>query len=431
MLFTKNKIVEYNYNIALAKSDYERKEKALKLLDFYHDQQLPYLYDRLAKNFSDPDRFSLASINIVKKIIDGLSTVYISDAKRIVQGNKQDQELFDRVAYDASLGLKMKQANRFSKLLGTCLLKVVFRNGRIALDLITGDICDVETGASPEDLKSITITYYPESGKQQEVTYSKWTPERVYRLDYQKNVISSVANPYQILPFIPVWDSFPISDFWIEKGDSLLAVQEAVNEKLTDLIYILRLQGFSVPVSKGSNAEFKTLDPGTALNLPQDGDFSFEAPNSPIKATLDSIDYLIKTTAISYGLPASYLSNKPSERKSGVSRLIENKELSEKRLDDIELFRRYEQELFQVIKTVWNTHNQTKFSDKCYLKIDFAEPQSFSISEQAQSWALLMDYGVYSPVDLIQKLNPDLSEEEARQKFEENKTAKQGVKQEN
>ena len=428
MLFTKNKTVEYSYNIAIAKADSERKEKALKLLDFYNDSQLPYLYDRLAKNFSDPDRFSLASINIVKKIIDGLSTVYIQDAKRVIQGNQQDQSLFEEIEYQSSLGLKMKQANRFSKLLGTVLLKVVFRNGKIALDLITGDIADVETGSSPEDLKSVTICYYPESGKQQEVEYSKWTPERVYRLDYQKNVISSVDNPYQILPFIAVWDSLPISEFWLERGDSLLAIQEAINEKLTDLLYILRLQGFSVPVSKGSNSEFSMLDPGTALNLPTDGDFSFEAPNSPIKATLDSIDYLIKTCAISYGLPASYLSNKPSERKSGVSRLIENKELSEKRLDDIELFRKYEQQAFQVIKTVFNKHNNTKFSDKSFLKVDFAEPQSFSISEQAQSWALLMDYGVIDPVDLIQKLNPDLSEEEAQKKFENNKSANSGVK---
>lgn len=428
MLFNKNQTVKYTLDIAQQKANYERKEKALKLLDFYNDSQLPYLYDRLARNFSDPDRFSLASINIVRKIIDGLSTVYVKAAKRIVQGNQQDQELFKQVEYDASLGLKMKQANRFSKLLGTVLLKVVFRNGRIALDLITPDIADVEVGSSPEDLKSVTITYYPESGKQNEVEYSKWTPERVYRLDYQKNVISSVANPYQILPFIPIWDSLPISEFWLERGDSLLAIQEAINEKLTDLVYILRLQGFSVPVSKGSNSEFSMLDPGTALNLPQDGDFSFEAPNSPIKATLDSIDFIIKTCAISYGLPASYLSNKPSERKSGVSRLIENKELSEKRLDDIELFRKYEQQTFQVIKTVWNKHNQAKFSDKAFLKIDFAEPQSFSISEQAQSWALLMDYGVIDPVDLIQKLNPDLSQEEAQKKFNENKTALSGAK---
>jgi hypothetical protein len=33
----------------------------------------------------------------------------------------------------------------------------------------------------------------------------------------------------------------------------------------------------------------------------------------------------------------------------------------------------------------------------------------------------MVEMGVYSPIDLIQKLDPDLSREEAEQKFEENK----------
>ena len=35
MLWTKNKVVQDSYNLALEKSNYERKQKALKLLDFY------------------------------------------------------------------------------------------------------------------------------------------------------------------------------------------------------------------------------------------------------------------------------------------------------------------------------------------------------------------------------------------------------------
>jgi hypothetical protein len=419
MLFTKNNEISYTLDLAANKANYERKEKALKLLDFYHDQQLAYLYDRLSQNFTDPDRFSLASINITKKIIDGLSTVYISDAKRIIEGTKKDQDLFSQIENDCCLGLKMKQANRFSKLCGTVLLKVVFRRGKIALDVLTPDICDTETGESPEDLKSVTIVYFPESGKQQEVEYSKWTPERIYRLDYRGNEISSVPNPYESLPFIPIWDSLPISDFWVEKGDSLISIQEAVNEKLTDLVYILRLQGFSVPVSKGGGSNFTMLDPGSGLNIPADGDFFFASPNSPIKATLESIDFLIKTTAISYGLPASYLSNKPSERKSGVSRLIENKELQEKRLDDIALFRKYETQVFEAIKTVWNTHQTPKFGDST-LKVNFFDPESGGSENKSDFWGKMVELGVMSPIDIIMKIDPDLSRDEAEQKYKNN-----------
>lgn len=415
MLFQKNNIVQESYNLALEKSNYERKEKSRKLLDFYHDQQLAYTYDRLKQHFSDPDKFSLASLNIVRKIIDGLSSVYIEDAKRIVT---KDQTKFDQIQNKAKLGIKMKTANRLSKLLGTVLLKVVYRNNKIELDIITPDIYDVTTGDSPEDLRSVTITYYPESGKRDEVSYTEWTPDTIYFFDYNKNLKSYADNPYGILPFVPIWDSLPISEFWVEKGDSLVSVQESINEKLTDLMYILRLQGFSVPVTSGSNSEIGILDPGQALNLPEGADFNFRAPNSPIKSHLDTIEFLIRNTAISYGLPASYLSSKPSERKSGLSRLIENKELAEKRSDDIALFRSYESQVFDCIRTVNNHHNPTnKISLDAEFKVDFAEPKNLNISEQAQSWTMLIDRNAMTAIDVIQKLNPDLSREEAEQVY--------------
>jgi hypothetical protein len=415
MLWQKNNIVQESYNLALEKSDFERKEKARKLLDFYHDQQLVYVYERLQKHFSDPDKFSLASLNIVRKIIDGLSAVYIEDAKRVVS---KDQTKFDQIQTKAKLGIKMKTANRLSKLLGTILLKVVYRNNKIELDLITPDICDIKTGDSPEDIQSVTITYYPESGKRNEVTYTRWTDTNITYLNYHKQETGIADNPYGILPFIPIWDSLPIADFWVEKGDSLLSVQESINEKITDLMYILRLQGFSVPVTSGSNSEIGILDPGQALNLPEGADFNFRAPNSPIKSHLDTIEFLIRNTAISYGLPASYLSSKPSERKSGLSRLIENKELAEKRQDDIALFRSYESQTFDCIRAIHNHHNLTnKIAPDAEFKVDFAEPKNLNLNEQAQSWTMLIDKNAMSAIDVIQRLNPDLSRKEAEQVY--------------
>jgi len=431
MLWQKINPVGYYLNVAQEKAEYERKEKCRKLLDFYHDEQLPYIYERLKKHFSDPDKFSLASLNIVRKIIDATATVYFLDARRTVS---KDQDTFDNIKEGANLGLKMKQANRLSKLTGTVLVKVVYRNNRIELDLITGDIADVETGESPEDIQSVTVCYYPESGKWDEVFYSKWTAESVSRLDYNLNVVSYMENPYGTLPFCPVWDSLPLADFWNTKGDSLVSVQEGINEKITDLLYILRLQGFSVPVTKGSSAEIGILDPGHALNIPADADFTFEAPNSPIKSTLDTIDFLIRQTAVSYGLPASYLSSKPSERKSGIARLIENAELQEKRADDIALFKKYETEVFEKIKVVNNQHSDKKISPDATLDVQFAEPRSVNIQEQAQAWETLMEKNVLSPIDCIQKLNPELTRKEAEQIYQYNKklnSPDQGVKQEN
>jgi hypothetical protein len=427
MLFTKNTAVEYSLSIDKMQAEADRKAEAVKRLDFYHGNQTPYVYDRLSNHFSDPDKFSLASLNIVKKIVDAKSAVYIRDATRTLS-SKKDHDLFKGIQKSCGLGLRMRQANRLAKLCGTVLLKVVYRNGKIDLDILTPDILDVETGVSPMDLRAVVITYYPADGKVTEVEYSRWTPETIQRLDYKGNVISSVDNPYQFLPFVPIFAELPISDFWVYPGDTVISMQELINERLVDLAYALRMQSFSIPVVKGAAGNVNYFDPGQAISLNSDpnSDFKFAAPNGPIPAVVNAIDYLIRETATMEGLPASYLSSKPTERKSGYALLVQNKELQEIRDNDIDLFKIYEQQVFETIKQVWNVHNSSKFGDSL-LKVNFFDPSVVDSENKSEFWSKMVEMGVYSPVDLIMKLDPDLSREEAEQKYKNN-IAFKGVK---
>ena len=65
-------------------------------------------------------------------------------------------------------------------------------------------------------------------------------PDEIKRLDYRGNFLFSEPNPYLILPFIPIFDRQPTSDFWLPGGDDIVCLQESVNEKLTDLLYVVR-----------------------------------------------------------------------------------------------------------------------------------------------------------------------------------------------
>ncbi len=206
-------------------------------------------------------------------------------------------------------------------------------------------------------------------------------------------------------------------------------MQEIINERLVDLAYVMRMQAFSIPVVKGSSGDLSFFDPGMAVNLSSDkeSDFKFESPNSPITQAINAIDYLIRELAVTEGLPASYLSSKPSERKSGYALLVQNKELQEIRDNDIDLFKIYEQQVFEIIKGVWNEHSiKNKFGNS-ELKVNFYDPAQVQAEEKADFWGKMVELGVLSPVDIIQRLDPDLSEQEAKQKFKEN-TALSGVK---
>jgi hypothetical protein len=422
-------MLDYTFALNQLQDESSRRMDAQKRIQLYEGNQIPYIEERLEEHFSDITKFSPTSLNVVKKIINAKSAVYIKDAKRTCSSEK-DTKLYKQIQEQSALGLRMRQANRLSKLTGVVLLKVVWRNGKIDLDVITPDICSVETGKSPRDLKSVTITHYPADERVSELTHVRWTPAKIERLDYNGNVKSQESNPYGFLPFVPVWSDLPIYDFWVEPGDSLVSTQLAINEKLTDLIYILRLQGFSLPVLKGTKNELIEFSPGQAISLPdsQYADFSFESPNSPIKAVVDSIDYLIRELAVTEGLPASYLSSKPSERKSGYALLVQNKELQEIRDNDIDLFKIYEKELFETIKAVWNYHNvSNRFGDST-LKVNFFDPTQVQAEEKADFWSKMIEMGAMSPVDIIMRLDPDLSEEQAKQKFNQNKLVNSDVK---
>lgn len=409
-------IVKNSYLMALQEDNQERKSNSAKAIDFYNNYQVDYITKQLAQYITKIDSLRPCFINIVKKVIDQLAMVYIQDAIRDLNNStEKDKALFANIEKEIGLGAKLKQANRLSKLCGVVLLRPVYRNGAMDIDLLTPDILDVEIGDTPEQLTSVMITHYPDNGRNNEITFSLWTKETIKTLNYRGFIISEQDNPYNILPFCPIWAHLPSDVFWINGAQDLITIQEALNEKLTDLLYIVRMQGFGVGYVKGMKGEIDIVDPGVFFNLPTDGELGFAKTNAPISDTLNVLEFLLKQAAVSNGLPATSLTTEPQEE-SGTARLAANRELEEKRRDDIALFRKYERNLFNLIKIVWNYHNPAQvFSDKCELIVDFYDPKpSIDPDKQVTMWKGLLELGVMSQVDIMLERNPDLTREDAK-----------------
>jgi len=401
-----------------------RKQAAIKRNDLYQSEQDDYIIENLAKWASNPEKLTPLQINIVRKVINLTSATYITAAKRSIEGSEQDKALYNDIAKGAMIDSVMKQASRYTKLHKTILLRVVWR-GQVEIDVLTPDICDVTVGDSPRDLKSVMVTCWPESGRAEDVTYSLWTPESYQRLDWRGNVIDTMPNLYGILPFVPCWDSLPLDSFWVKGGADLISAQDAVNEKLSDLLYIIRSQGYGVGWMK-SNLHGPgdmaygtvTVDPGGFVQLPNDdvSGIGFVSPDAPIKEVWEVIQAIIQQVGIANGLSAHSLTAKVSEE-SGISKIVSNQELMEKRQDDIELWRRYEGQLFDLTRTVWNAHNPgKKLSDKAQFHVDFADLHDPNQEiDDASKWQLLIDAGQASPIDWAISRNPDLDRQTAKE----------------
>jgi hypothetical protein len=234
------------------------------------------------------------------------------------------------------------------------------------------------------------------------------------RLDYRGDQLDGGANPYGILPFLPLWDRAPTDAFWLAGGDDLIVMQEAINKALVDLLHTMEFQGFGLGWIRGGDGR-GTLHtgPGAMVELPEGGELGYAAPAAPIDEVVNAIDRLMKWAAVSNGLPGASMSVDPTDE-SGISKIVGNAELEEARRDDIALFRVYERRLFEIIRAVWNYHNPgRKLSDAATTLIDFADPKpDTSPKDQAATWELLLSIGLISPVDAAMERNPDLQTRE-------------------
>ncbi len=392
-----------------------RKTEASKRLDLYHDSQLDHLETKLNQLFSDPSSMVQVCLNITKKVINNLAQIYREAPLRAIEGSDSDKKLYAEIVEGLSLDVKLKQASRYAKLLKTILLRPVWRNERLDLDILTGNILDVETGETPEILSKVLVTDFGTSDKIQETEYSLWSRESWERLNYRGQTIEEAPNPYGVLPFLPIFDyPPPSSSFWLPGGDDLISLQEAINIKLVDLLHLLANQSFGVGYIKGGQGGGSLrVDPGSLVELQENGELGFAHQQARIEEVVGAIDKLIKWACVSHGLSAASMSTDPTEA-SGLSKLVDVRELKEVRSEDVGLWRSYEKRLFQLTRTVWNAHNPTKkLSESATLKIDFADPRpEVDPKSQAEAWEKLLGFGVISPVDIALERNPDLKNRE-------------------
>lgn len=390
-----------------------RKEEASKRLNYYRGQQLPDLETLLTSLFSEPEKLTKVALNIVRKIVNNLSQVYGEPPIRSIEGTEKDQNLYEEMIEQSSFNLKMKQCARYTKLLGNTLLRVLWRNERLDVDIITPNIVDVAVGDSPEILSRVLITDYGNSDRVEDVEYSLWDVETFTRLDYRGNTIYQEENPYRTLPFVSIFAYPPDSNFWLICNQDLISAQECLNLALVDLKYLMQQQSFGVGWIRGTPGGGNlTVDPGSLVELPEGGQIGFESQKAEIEQIVNAIDKIQKWTAVSYGLSAGSMSTDP-QTQSGISKAWDSKELAEARRDDISLFRSYEKQVFELMRVVWNAHNSQKFSESANLKIDFADPRSeVDPHTQAKAWDLQLSMGVISQVDVIMTLNPDLATRE-------------------
>lgn len=439
----------------------ERKREARKRLDLYKGEQLLHTKDALNSQFSHPERIKLQTefTNIVKPIINQVSVVYKKPAFRQLKDKKgtplegKGADAFAEMVTKARLDAMLKTVNRRTTLLNTVGVQAVWDEvlDGIRLDIWTPELLNVVQ--DPKDpTKAAAIIM--EQSFQDTVTdavqenawgsknlFITWTPEFHMVFDAKARAIPELANengenPYGIIPVAWFRDDWPERMFWNEGTDDLINAQIQINVKITELNNLIKMQSFSVPVIIGDNPKGNvSVDPSNFISIPlsdasQHGtpDFKFVSPDPKIADVLDAIKESVTRIAFNWGIsPDQFrLSGTPA---SGFALRLQNLRLIEKRQDDVDLYAVWEQDLFNVMRTVWNTHveQSRQIPKDALLSVNFAEldfPEDPML--EARHWDELIRAGVKNRAQWQMSIDHDIkTTEEAEERIKENREINQ------
>ena len=429
-----------------------RRENMQKRIDYYHGNQKAHLLQAIKRQFKYPNRLNLQYefFNLTAMIIDELAAIYKEEPKReIVNGTDRDKEIYDAIQESSSINLVLTTVNRYTKLCKTCMVRPVFRGGVIEYDIFTPNIFDVvqdpfnptraiaiiytqattdtdpvslkyfgNTGASPQDDMMINgqMYYYWDAKNHVVFTYDVKKTSLIPIIKEQLGNEGNI-NPYGVLPFVVFRDAFPIDRFFIDGGDDLINSNEITNVKKTELNYLTKMQSFSIPVMKGAPKDMVfEADPSSVITIPADGDnntgndFKFVSPDPKIKDLSEDIQSRLVQTAIRYKLPGEMFTMS-GERSGGFSIQMQQ-ERTNKTIDaDKPLYSRYEQELFNMTRLVWNYHNpDNKISDECFLRVKFRVEETAQTQEERDNHSII-EYanGLISKARWVMRSNPTIT----------------------
>jgi hypothetical protein len=426
--------------------------------------QYPAVYDLMKPYFY---------LNFYKKIIDASATVYIDQPTRtLIEGSEAEQELLDSIYEKALFNRKIKVAERYAAMFMTTFVnwrfdsfnqKMILDNiAPYCLDVVQGDFdptdlndCQAVRVALPEktDTQGQTLRRWqlwtagrePLGGKPVSIVYDEnngvqnW-PDEYNNPDWENTYIDPVTNT-AIYPLIKLDHEEPV-EFFNPGGDDILAACKNLDLRMIDLMYGAKMQAFSIPVLiTGPTLEGptkKSFDPGLILWLQQQGDaassFHFETPNPKLQELLDMVVTLIELIGkLKNADPTSLNVGKSEQPASGYALWLQKGPMLKARRDRLEYWRTYEDEIARKAMIVWNTHSPdgSKFSDKCIaggVRVDFADPSiDLDPVQEIEIDRLKQEDGLISIVDRMRKINPDLSEDEAKKRLLEIKALNEEI----
>lgn len=396
----------------------------------------------ISKEFSKPETVKqlfdrIVPINITQKIVDKLAAIYIQPPSRTASDkNQADQELIDLYSNSFKMNRNGKLANRYFKLHKHTLWQPFLdRDGIPKLRTLPSQTYTPlsEDRREPDRPTMIVkhLKFDPEPERQR---HEIWTDEtfqivdgngaidiqRMNELDNPEGI-----NPFGRLPFVYVSDNtdgnlIPISD------DDLISMQLVISVLLTDLTFASKYQLWSVIVAKGvnTNASFD-WNPNSIIKVPPGVDIEAIKPKLDTMEALNLIKSLVGMllTTKNLSVGSMQVDVDRSDPASGTAKMIDKSETTEDRLDQEQIFRDSETQLWDLFAhhmlPTWVDSGEIhpdyvgRFSESFQLSIRFADQKPVVSDQQVVDTEIKkLNEGLTTKKMALGEIFPELDNEE-------------------
>ena len=392
-----------------------RREHIRKLINYYcgsNTSQYIYRYFDSAAFQEIP----CYEANFTRRFVNKMSRIYNVGANRNVNNAYSNLT----VMKDA----RMKHIERMTRLVGTVATQVVFIDGDMPhFDYRPIYYFDVHLGDNPFKpeaimypiLESIDDVSYAENLK-----YAYWDKGMYALYGENGNIIEEYEHGYGVLPFLFTHRENQIDSFFVDGADDIVSCNEQVNITMTELQLGLRFQMFGQPYVTGlqNHKKLERAGSDTILDLPEGSVFDIVAPEADLQAVIETIKFQVDLVAQNNHLFVQFAQD-GGEVPSGIALKIKDLERFEDYQDDLELWKMYEHELYQIEREIAD-YNAIKLPEG--LKLDFNEPEYPKTMQDQILWDNhRLENNLTTQAKLLVEYNDDLSIKEAEKLVAENK----------
>jgi hypothetical protein len=394
---------------------HSRRNEIRKHLNYYSGVST----EQYISNYFSGDAFSEippSMTNFTRKFINKISRIYSLGAKRNL-GNLTER--YEELT--PTKDVRMKHSERMTRLLGTVANRVHWRDGFFDYrPIYYFEAYFDENPFVPSAVVYPLLNSTADLSNTENLQWEYWDSEKYGIMNEDGKMIEEIDNPYGILPFVFTHREDQLDSFFVEGASDVVNCNEQVNIALTEMNLGMRFNMFGQPWVTGLRADQSMLRAGsnTILDMGEDGAYNITSPSGNIEEAINNIKFQIELVASNNHLWIQWAES-GGEVPSGISLMIKDMERKEDYYDDIALWRLYEQDFYNVERTIAE-YNGISLPEE--FGVDFEEVDyPKTVQDQILKDEFDIQNNLITRAKIMVRENKDLTEKQAQKLIDENR----------